>query len=441
MADNVMESNLSSPFVLKNTAKNEVELVTYGHRKNTGISTIKYQKLTNLLDVAGAATALTGYTCDMEVNKAGRLRSMLVKVWFTVSGGTYTSTASGMAGFGKRVAASVVVGTPEHELYRQTAYSFPAKFSRLNPAQKAWVNEKTQVYNALTDMPHSGILVTHAGGSTLENMYYTYIPVLGPWMHGDRMNWDLQKLEPIRVFVTLSSNKIEMGFGTTVVPALAVGKKIEIFAEYITYEPEYKQALYLSNFGAPPGPGDSPKWMTYTSYTTNSQKFSIPTGATTGTTIRVPFKSPCANFSIFMPKQTVAGALVNGRQPNLKIRSIKLIPDSNSYIEGVPPDVLATGLSSQNGPNIEMLENGTSRVALDENCVDIGFCSRANDLTSFSGCLAYNGIKDMSIELTYADSAGAAITVTDYAIVYGQVHYCELLMNGMDGDFSATISG
>lgn len=419
-----MTSALKSPLVLKNTSKGQVELLDYKHRLNTGVCTVLPIKLTNNGNVAPATTNLSGVSEQFQINRAGKLTMLYVKTYFSLISAAGAHTGLDLSGFGKKL-ANIQVNTSGDLVYNQPADAFGALFARLTPSQKTQVNYMTQVFDS------TGHPVPLTGANNSLSSYYTYTPVLGPFWQNERMNWDLQSLEQLTLNVTYPFTNAQLGLGSGVALYQTAGKKAEAFAVYRDYEVDYKKDLYLSNFGT------DGKDRSYLGYTLESRRFDLT--STTSTSFKVPFKTPCANFNVAIVSLVEAGALVAARPINKKILTFKMVLDSQTYIENVDPQVLDAIGGMFNGINTEMVcvaaGQCTERAQKDETSLNVVLASRPNDMTSFSGALAYATIEDPQITIIY-DS----VTAANYKIVYSQLIYAESLMNGVTGAFSLTKS-
>ncbi len=415
MANLSMQSNLKSPLVLTYTEPKRVEVLSYKNHKSTGVLVPSWNTITKTMPAAN--TDISGQTFNIELTRMGKLQQAWVRVPFRFSSTGAALSAVGdalMGPIGLRM-ADIEVWNFSGKLYTQDADKLQGQVNMLPLNQKLAIMQRAMVLNNTTEE----FLGTAA---IKETSYCTYIPILLPSYFNTRNNWDLEVLEPLIVKIKFNNIK-HLGLIATVHTLQSIGEDLQLITQTVDYEPEYKQQLYLSNFGTE---GANVPYLSYDSET----QLTVCSGATS-TKVKLATVVPCFLTHCFI---RLLVNITNTKPKNHNIQKIDVFLNNQSYIQNVPVRALVGKADFFSSCNVIMDNDG--KISVDTKPIStISWSDRPQDRTSFSGCLAYGGINLPEFTFTYA-----TLTPADNEIVIVSEFYSELLMNGSSGRIYKSVS-
>ena len=414
MSNLVLSSNLKSPLVLSSTDPSKVEVMSYEVPKSTGILVKNWSRTTCKNEPAAGAN-MVGKTASIDITRMGKWQLSSVRVAFGLEG---TAPTGVLGAIGLRI-ADLQLWNFGSMLFNQDHAVLMARVNMLPLAEKMAVYQKALL---LLDDGTEDIVT---GTPNTTTAYCTYVPFLAPSTTTTRNNWDLEVLEPLIIKVTVNSNTtIGLVAASTIFPT--PGSTFDAIFQTVDYEPEYKQQLYLENFGT------QGLYVPYLSFDSETQ-FTVPTGVTT-TTVKLATSVPAIfNHSYIRPVTTAVGIL--GLTPVFaKIHRINVKLNNQTYIENIPAQALNLKAEMAGSAGLILIENGTLKI--DPNKIHtICWSDKPASRTSFSGCLAYGSIDLPEFVFTYA-----TLIVADYEIVIVTEYLCEMLMSGTTGKIMKSIA-
>ncbi len=418
MSNLVLQSNLKSPLVLTATEPAKVELKNYELPKSTGVLVPNWI-LNSQQNTVSADASLIGTTINVPLTRMGKLQMVWVRVEYKFTDANALTNGSSdalMGPIGLRM-CDVEVWNFSGMLYKQDADKLLGQVNALPLNQKMAIMQRAMVLDNTTEEP------TTDGVAVKDTDYCSYFPILLPSYFSTRMNWDLEVLEPLIIKCKFNSRKNLGLIAAADLVSLGNSKDIQVFTQTVDYEPEYKQALYLSNFGT------EGLNMPYFSYDSETQMTTC-TGATS-TKVKLATTVPCFMNHIFVRLIT---PVVNDKPPNHNIKKIDVLLNNQTYIQNIPSKILTAKADFFGSCNV--IINETFDIVMDKAPIrTIAWSDRPHDRSSFSGCLAYGGINLPEFELTYS-----SLTAANNEVVIVSEFYCELLMNGASGRIYKSIS-
>lgn len=410
MSDLYLQADLKSPLVLTATDPAKVELCSYEIPKSTGVLVPSWTSVPATTSFANNAV-MSGNTVNINVTRMGKLQFGMVRVAFRIST-TGAAFGAPLGAIGLRI-ADIEVWNFTGMLYKQDTEKLAGQVNMLPPAKKWAILQRAMVLGDATETP---IL----GNAVFTTDYCTYVPVLLPSTTTTRNNWDLETLEPLIIKVKFTGLK-QLGFiaGVHTLTSLGQGHDADFITQTVDYEPEYKQALYLSNFGT------EGLNMPYFSYDSETQLTTL-TGATS---TRIKLASTVPAFLTHCSVRTLVPT-ANGIPANLNLTQIDVYLNNRSFIQNIPLQAVTMKAEWSGSANI-VISDTLGYLILDTNKVDtFSWSDRPFDRTSFSGALAYGGINLPEFVFFYPTQGGnfallEAVIVNEFC--------CELLMNGKSG--------
>ncbi len=424
MSNLSFQSNLKSPLVLTATEPVKVEMKNYTIPKSTGVLVPSWDAV-QALPVIAANVSLVNQNVKVSVTRMGKWQFAMVRVVFKF--GTTAPTVS-LGTIGLRMLDAELWNFSQ-KLYTQDADKLAGYLNSIPLAAKLAILQKTMVLTEATDEPLS---YTVAGGvPAVDTAYSTYVPMLFPPFVNTRNNWDLEVLEPLVLKMRFNGAKHLGLVSTTTFLSVGGTNDISLITQTVDYEPEYKQALYLANFGT------EGLNMPYFSFDSETQL--TPLTSDTTTRVKLATTVPCSmnHFSIRILVPTASAIPVN-----FNIKSIDCFLNNRVYIQGVQLKAITIKAEMLCSANMTLIDpaatSGSLTMVVDRNEVStIPWCERPYDRTSFSGCLAYGGINLPEFVLNYGTPTGG------YALwesVIVSEFYSELLMNGQSGRIYSSIA-